>query len=280
MFGIDFHASSKCGAKKIKHICSSSSAFSRSKNMLVKTTIHTIAFLVIWTFSSAFAQFTLVMEEADSTSASEPDLLLYDPSIPDLFPLPAYEKASKIRGPKLVDDRLTGLEGFESLTDGTGPTKGTNYIKLYIPHSPSTGASNCSYIYMDFGSSYHLRLWGCSTGKRFPTGCVLTWDLNDNSSWLEGVPQVLWDYITIRTVSTDGIMVQRLIIKHSSEEILDWYVNDWLDSPNDSHLGLAAKTLERKLATYSDPVQAAVHFGLRELGKTDGDKYGTSRRKV
>jgi len=241
--------------------------------MLAKKTLQTLAAVVICTVSTLFAQSA---GEEGKIFTTEPDPLLFDPTVQDIYPLPPFQAASEIQTPELVDDSFLDNQEFSIMTDGTGPMAGTNQFKMYIPSYPSTAGSYCSYIYMDFGSDYHLRLWGKSSGKSFPPGYVFTWDLNDVSDWLDGVPQEAWDYITLRTISSDGLFIDRLIIKHSSQEILDWYVKDWLDSPNDSHLGLAAMILERKLQTYSHPTQAAVHYGLRELGKTDGDKYGTS----
>ncbi len=197
----------------------------------------------------------------------------------ELDPLPEGIEPSVIESVEIRDD--SGYGSLDDLTvmeaDSTGPVKGENYIKMYIESSPSTAGSDTDYIYMRFGYGYTIQLNGSSgSSGPFPLGATLTWDLNDVESYLEDVPQDAWDYISLVTPSSDGIKIERLIIEHSSQEILDWSVSDWLDKWDGTTMGLAAKILERKLDWVDDSTNASLHYGAREIGKTNGDKYGTS----
>jgi len=87
----------------------------------------------------------------------------------------------------------------------------------------------------------------------------------------------MWDEISFWTNSGDGIQVARVIIVHSGVEILDWSVNRWLDAPNETTLGTGAMQMVRKLQQVGNTDHAAIHFAARELGKTNGYKYGSGR---
>jgi len=203
------------------------------------------------------------------------DPLLEDPNILNVYPMAPDEEPSVIEAPEYEND-LLGTHETQGLSDGTGPVVGMNKIEISIMNSPRAG-SHCDFIYMDFGPDKNLRLWGYPSGKSFPKSGIISWDLSDQQkrSFMESLDQESWDYITLRATSTDGIKINRVVIVHSSEEILNWRVSDWLESPSHSHLGLASKILSTKLKKLKNPTQAAVHYGLRELGKTDGYKYGT-----
>jgi len=221
----------------------------------------------------------LFLSIAASTLAAQPlmenDPLLGDPRVPVLYPLATDQQPTEIQAPDWVDDLYAEKLAVEQ-TDGTGPTTGYNGIYITIPWTPDWAGSECEYIYMDFGPNHSMQLHGLDSGTPFPPGHALSWDFSSHSGWLQSVSQEAWDYITLRSVCTDGLKISRVIVTHSSEEIINWVVDDWLDSPDHSHMGLAAKILERKLGYFPNNTQAAVNYGLRELGKTDGDKYGTS----
>ena len=204
------------------------------------------------------------------------DSLLMDPEVPDLRPSASDGHHPVEQNLDWVNDEFAEEEHTLE-NDGTGPMTGTNKIYIYIADSPNTAGSEAEYIYMDFGPDDHLRLLGFQSGTPFPLGAGMVWDLSspDIEEFMESLNQESWDYVTLRTVSSDGIKIDRVKIIHSSETILDWNYQDWLDSPNDSHLGLAAKILHRQMKDLQLPLQAAVNFGLRDLGKSNGYKYGT-----
>ena len=187
------------------------------------------------------------------------DPLSQDPKVIDVNPMSPGEESTEIFAPEYEVDLYPENE-IQGVSDGTGPLVGTNKIELSIKKAPGA-ASNCDYIYVDFGPEASLRLWGYSTGKRFPKGGVITWDLSDGEkrSFMENVNQESWDFLTLRTDSYDGILIQKIMIIHSSEKILNWEINAWLESPDSSHLGLAAKILGTKLKRLKNPTQASVH---------------------
>jgi len=226
-------------------------------------------------FSIVAMLLSLILFVLAAGADTEVDEGLLDPAIPNLRPSPPGEEDVVLQNLEWESDQHAEEVYLDS--DGTGPMTGDNKITIYIASSPSTAGSDAEYIYMDFGPDDNLRLLGYSTSPHFPLGATMTWDLNQESirEFMENLQQESWDYITLRTVSGDGIKIERVKLIHSSETILDWNYDDWLDSPNDSHVGLAARTLWRKVRDMNLPVQAAVNFGVRDLGKTDGYKYGT-----
>ncbi len=187
-------------------------------------------------------------------------------------PLPVRMPPTIIEAPDVVRDDGRGVVMEE--TDGTGPVIGSNYVRMYIASTPSTAGSEADYINLRFGEDYKIQLNGVSGA--FPVGYTLTWDLNDVSGYLEDIPQDNWDFAALETESGDGILMSRVVVVHSGVTIVDWSVNRWLDKPSDTTLGLGAMMLDRKLSLVFDTDHAAINFAARELGKTDGDKYGTS----
>ncbi len=170
--------------------------------------------------------------------------------------------------------------GSQLATDGTGggPTIGENSIKIWINGSHTNAGSKANYIWMYFGSSKRIKLWGVDRTK-FPKGWWLSWDLNQNSSYLESIPTDSWDDITLVTDSGDGIFIDRIVIKHSSVTILDWTCNTWLDGSKlekYGKVGLLAKILSKKLGQAGNRWVPQIHWASRELGKSNGKKYGTS----
>ena len=170
--------------------------------------------------------------------------------------------------------------------DGTGPLVGTNYIRFYVSDDHVNAGSNTDYVIVRFGhrwgnddgsTAYQLRLFGPWNGADnvFPAGTRITWDLNGKVDFFENLPQDKWDEISFVTPSGDGILLDRIVVVHSGQEILDWRVHRWLDSPNETTLGCAAKIRERKLEYVHNTDHAALAFGALEIGKTNGKKYGT-----
>jgi hypothetical protein len=170
--------------------------------------------------------------------------------------------------------------------DGTGPLIGTNYIRIYISSAHVNADSSTDYILLRFGhqsgnddgsTAYGFRLYGMRDGSDyyFPAGYMLTWDLAAWRTYLESMPQEKWDEISLVTPSGDGMLIHRVVVVHSGQEILDWTVDRWLDSPDHTTLGCAAKIAERKLQHVGATDHAAIYFGALEIGKTNGYKYGT-----
>ena len=182
-----------------------------------------------------------------------------------------------------TDTEWQALMQYKDLTkqikadsDG-GPTVNENWIQIWIDGSNPNAGSEANYIWMYFGRNRKIKLWGVDH-TRFPKGWWLKWDLNDVSDYLETIPTDAWDEIHLVTDSGDGILINRVKIVHSSVTILDWTCNSWLDaSKHEQHnkLGFAAKILSNKLGQIGNRWIPQIHWAARELGKSDGSKYGT-----
>ncbi len=162
-----------------------------------------------------------------------------------------------------------------------GPTVGENSITIWIPEDDRNSGSRANYIWLYFGREKRVKLWGVDH-ETFPAGSTLTWDLNniDPDDWLENnVKTDLWDEIALATDSTDGIKIHRIRIRHSGETILDWECDLWLDGSKLEEYGklvLTGKMLDTKLSQIGDLWVPQIHWAAREIGKTDGKKYGST----
>lgn len=183
------------------------------------------------------------------------------------YDIPAREFVADVSG---AGEESSGYR----LGDGDGPMVGSNYVRIYIG-THINAATAADYIIMNYGRGRNMRLYGyySGSGYSFPRGWTLTWDLAGTVA--EDYPQEMWDEISFWTNSGDGLQIARVIIVHSGVEILDWSVNRWLDAPHETTLGTAAMMLERKLQHVGDTDHAAINFAARELGKTNGYKYGS-----
>ena len=161
-------------------------------------------------------------------------------------------------------------------SDG-GPTVHKNEIEIWIDSEHPNAGSEADYIWMYFGRDRRVKL--NVTGGRFPAGSYISWDLNDIGAWLEDNIQTdLWDEIALVTDSRDGIKIDRIRIIHSGQTILDWECGLWLDGSNDEEYGklvLTGKILETKLSHIGGLWIPQIHWAAREIGKTDGSKYGS-----
>lgn len=167
----------------------------------------------------------------------------------------------------------------EIAMDGSGsPLLGdNNFIRMWVSADHRNAASGTDYIWMYFGRNKRIRLWGPNRTE-FPAGARITWDLSQAKSYLDAVNADDWDEISLHNPSGDGILIERLNIVHSNENILQWECNLWLDGSRTEEygtLGLAAKILETKLAQVDNAWQPQIHWAAREIGKTDHTKYGT-----
>lgn len=193
---------------------------------------------------------------------------------------------SKMRVPKSVAEGTRAFQ-YASLarriasdSDG-GPTVGENWIKIWIAGEDvhRNAGSEANYIWMYFGPDKRIKLWGVSR-TRFPADWTLSWDLNEASSFLETIPTDAWDDIALVTESGDGMLINRIQIKHSSVTILYWRPrNLWLDGSRGEaygKVGLAAPMLSCKLGKVRNSWVPQIHWAARELGKSDGKKYDST----
>ncbi len=196
-----------------------------------------------------------------------------------------------VENDKPYEQKSTTKSAYNAMaTKGTGPIISTNDISIKIPNS-NNADSKADYIYLYFNPDKRLRLYGepCEWGTviingfpepvvtdwEFPKNKTIKWNLNSYATFLKSVQQDDWDDIVLRTVSSDGIKIERVIVNHSGEEILDYKPNDWLDKPNDTYLNFAYEIIKEKMGDLNNPKNQVVIVGLLELGKTDGYKYGT-----
>jgi hypothetical protein len=134
---------------------------------------------------------------------------------------------------------------------------------------------------MYLGTYKRVNLWG-KDREQFTGGETLTWDLNDitPSDWLEdNIETDLWDEVALTTDSNDGIKLDQIRIIHSGETILDWQCGLWLDdSTLEPHgkIVLTGKILETKLNQIANLWVPQIHWAAREIGKSDGTKYGST----
>lgn len=223
----------------------------------------------------------------DNVELVDVDVEALASSLPAIEPLEDGFEPVALESAVLESDHVAQAVPKDGVTnDGTGPLVGTNYIRIWISSAHVNADSETDYILARFGHHsgnddgsvlYGFRLYGMRFGSdyRFPAGYRLTWDLSGWQSFLESMPQDKWDEISLVTPSGDGMLLYRVQIVHSGQEILDWSLNRWLDSPNHTTLGCAAKIAERKLAHVGATDHAAIYTGALEIGKTNGKKYGT-----
>ena len=159
-----------------------------------------------------------------------------------------------------------------------GATVGENSITISIDAEHPAAGSGADYIWLYFGLEQRVRLSGLN--GIFPAGSTLTWNLNDLGDWLEDhIRTDLWDEIALVTDSTNGIKIDWIRIIHSGQTILDWACNLWLDASKleeYTKLVLTSKILETKLNQIGNLWAPQVHWAAREIGKTDGSKYGSN----
>lgn len=173
-------------------------------------------------------------------------------------------------------DRVAETESFSAIAPRATevPVVGDNRVTIFIPNV-TDAESGADYIYLCFNPDKKIRLYGTaiSGGYEFRKNTTYIWNLS--ASVLETVNQDDWDNLCLQTVSSDGIRIGTIQILHSSEEILDWAPDVWLDSPGETFLGLSVEILSEKRGELGNPTNQAVHCGVLELGKTDRTKYGT-----
>ena len=169
------------------------------------------------------------------------------------------------------------MQKFESDSAGS-PTVGENSITIWIDAEHVNASSNANYIYLYFGREKRVKLLGLNGA--FPAGAMLSWDLNQIDEWLEdNVEADLWDELALVNESGDGIKIDRIRAKHSGQTILDWSTDIWLDGSKLEEYGkifLTGKILEQKLEQIDNLWVPQIHWAARELGKSDGTKYGST----
>ena len=152
-----------------------------------------------------------------------------------------------------------------------------NSISIKIADDHPNAASGADYLWLYFGGPERAIKLTSSSGQ-FAAAYRYIWDINDAGDWLEDhVSADRWDEITLKTDSGDGMKVKNIRIVHSSQIILDWECNQWLDASRLEPFGwlvLTAKILEKKLEQVGDTWIPQIHWAAREIGKSDGGKYG------
>lgn len=173
-----------------------------------------------------------------------------------------------------LSDLVTRLESDSA----GGPSIGTNEITIWIDADHSNAESEADHIYLYFGRDKRVKLLG--RDGRFPAGDTLTWDLNQVAEWLEdNVAADHWDELALVNESGDGIKLDRIRVKHSSQTILDWENSMWLDGSKLEEYGkivLTGPILAHKLEQIEQNWIPQIHWAARELGKSDGTKYGST----
>ena len=171
-------------------------------------------------------------------------------------------------------------------SDG-GPAVGENSITIRISDAHRNAGSRAERIYMHFGGKRKFtRLWGPrDRDEHFPRGLTLRWDLNRTrpDNFLESIRTNAWDDILLINTHGDGILIDNIRIVHSNITIVDWPPSGqrvWLDGSKGEKygiIGLADQILEKKLEAIDPDIRwvPQLHWAVRELGKTDGTKYGT-----
>lgn len=159
------------------------------------------------------------------------------------------------------------LAQFTSDSAGA-PMISTNTISVWIESSPSSAGSNNPYLYLHMGTKLILLI------GYFIPGISNTWDLNNHSISTDD-----WDNISIEYKSSDALKIKRVKVVHSGITLVDWYCHTWLStdfSEGNRMLGLDAKILQKKLSYVGGSTVNQIHWAAREIGKTDGTKYGTN----
>lgn len=174
-----------------------------------------------------------------------------------------------------------------AMSNDGGPGVGRNYVVIKISKEHENAGSRAEHIVLYFGSNKkYLRLWGRSSGMRFPPGRTLKWDLSPGATspanWIETVPTDAWDNLVLANPAGDGMLIENIKIVHSDFVLVDWPAKGkviWLDGSLGERygmIGLADQILENKMAALPTGVRriAQLHWAATELGKTDGTKYG------
>jgi len=152
---------------------------------------------------------------------------------------------------------------------GAGKLVGDNYISFTID-TKSNSESEADYIDIYFGASIKLRLYSW-TGN-YPKGSVHYYNCYNQQAWFESWDQDLWDDVRFSTDQTDGFYFSNIKIVHSSQVILDYTPTQALDYPSLNPLYFSSAILSKKYS-YLNTTHSIVRKGLRDMGKTDDDKY-------
>lgn len=176
--------------------------------------------------------------------------------------------------PYLEDQNIIELEPVMCNRNERVPAVGVNNLYFLISNTTSAG-SNADYIYINFGSSARIRLNGLliDGNRQFPRNYWINYDL---TAWAANFPQDEWDKVSLETISTDGILIEKVEMHHSDCLILDYQVTTWLDSPNASIIPFknSIAATKRRQVEYIHRRNPAINGAILELGKTDGCKYG------
>ena len=160
----------------------------------------------------------------------------------------------------------------------------TNELVL-ITDSHVNAGSGTGHIYLKFGIPRWLPGGGPIRNLRlnaaFRRSTRYTFNFNRSrpESFFDDMPTDHWDHVRLETPSSDGIGIARIILVHSSEEILnlDFSTRYWLDKPYGRIIDLSYDILNHKRSIVVNTHYPVISYAIEELGKTDGYKYGIAR---
>lgn len=159
----------------------------------------------------------------------------------------------------------------------------TNQLVL-ITDSHANAGSRTGQIFLRFGIPSWLPGGGPLWNLRINVGEFrrsTRYTVNFNSvrpeSFFDGMPTDHWDHVRLETPSSDGIGIARIFLIHSSEEILNlnFGTRYWLDRRYGAVLDLTYDILKQKRSIVGNTHYPVISYAVKELGKTDGYKYGT-----
>lgn len=154
---------------------------------------------------------------------------------------------------------------------------------VLITDSHVNAGSTIDHIYLKFGIPRWLPRGGPIWNLRinvpeFRRSTRYTVNFNSvRHDFFDDMPTDHWDHVRLETPSSDGIGIARIILVHSSEEILnlDFSTRYWLDKPYGRIIDLSYDILNHKRSIVVNTHYPVISYAAEELGKTDGYKYGT-----
>jgi hypothetical protein len=160
------------------------------------------------------------------------------------------------------------------------PVIDPTYIEITVGGDAGANSS-ADHLLVTFGTDHRTTFSLLApTSQGFPIWWRARWELHDEyKQWAEQIPTDDWDDITLRNPSDDPLQIGHITVVHSGVTILDWDCNVWLVRGTEgpySRLGLGPMILATKLKAVDNTSIPQIHWAARELGKTDGRKYGTT----
>jgi hypothetical protein len=214
------------------------------------------------------AQFPSVLSVMPDYTIKPANELDFIPSDRDL-PLPAPRRKSA-GGSSSSDDYPSGLEGDEDGDRGSLD----NYLLLELGSHLNAG-SNVSGIELHIGG-FTVVLAAPTSG--FQPNQTLKYDFNNSSCpscWNTMDPDD-WDTIILENSSRDGLQIERVVLVHSSETVLESSPGAWLDSYYGRKLDFSLETGMTRWNQLFQNRATALYYAVQDLGQTGAGKYVTS----